>query len=291
MKGRAARCDVITPYGYGGPLCSADDPERRHVLVREFDRQFRALCRRRGAVSEFIRFHPLLATHRGVDGELDLVRRGETVWLEISTDEERVMAAMSPAARNKVRRARRDGVVVRAEAGPAAIRIFTGLYHETLDRLAAPSSYYFPERYFERLSHLLGPACEILIAWRDRSPLWAGMFLREGELLHYHLSGSAAGGRIPGVNNLGLLEAAVRGAARGARIFHLGGGVGSRPDSLFAFKASVGDRRAEYWTGQRIFDPVSYAQLCEARGKSAATNGSYFPAYRAPRLPGISCAS
>ena len=75
------------------------------------------------------------------------------------------------------------------------------------------------------------------------------------------------GGRIPGVNNLGLLEAAVRGAARGARIFHLGGGVGSLPDSLFAFKASVGNRRAEYWTGQRIFAPVSYGQLCEARDR------------------------
>lgn len=290
-KGPAPRCDIITPYGYAGPLCSTDDPGRREALVREFDRHFRALCRRRGAVSEFIRFHPLLSTHRSMDGGLDLVRRGETVWLEISTDEERVMAVMSPAARNRVRGARRNGVVVRARSGPEEIRIFTALYHQTLDRLAAPSSYYFSERYVERLGSLLGPACEILIAWRDQSPLWAGIFLMEGELLHYHLSGSAGDGRVPGVNNLGLLEAAVRGAARGARIFHLGGGVGSRPDSLFAFKASVGNRRAEYWTGQRILDPVSYGQLCEARGTSVATNGSYFPAYRTTRLPGISCAS
>lgn len=286
-----ARCDLITPYGYGGPLCSADDPMRRDALMREFDRQFRALCRRRGAVSEFIRFHPLLATHRAMAGDLDLVRRGETVWLEISTDEERVMTTMSSAARNRARRARRDGVVVRAQAGPDAIRIFTALYHGTLDRLAAPSSYYFPERYFERLSDLLGPACEILVASRDGSPLWAGIFLQEGELLHYHLSASAPGAQPPGVNNLGLLEAAVRGAARGARIFHLGGGVGSRADSLFAFKASIGDRRAEYWTGQRVFDPVSYGRLCEAHGKVPATSGSYFPAYRAPRVPGIRCAS
>jgi carbamoyl-phosphate synthase large subunit len=287
----AARCDVITPYGYGGPLCSTDDPARRDVLMREFDRQFRALCRRRGVVSEFIRFHPLLATHRGVAGDLDLVYRGQTVWLEISADEERVLAGMSARARNRVRRARRDGVVVRAQTGPDAIRIFTTLYHQTLDRLAAPIAYYFPERYFERLGALLGPACEILVATHDGSPLWAGIFLRDGDLLHYHLSGSAGDARIPGVNNLGLLEAAVRGAARGARIFHLGGGVGSRPDSLFAFKASIGDRRAEYWTGQRILDPVSYRGLCEAHGQDAAPGGSYFPAYRAPRRPGISCAS
>lgn len=284
-RGPAAGCDLVTPYGYGGPLCSAEDPRRRAALVREFDRRFRVQCRARGAVTEFVRFHPLLETHQDVDDGLDLVPRGETIWLEVATDEERVMAAMSPAARNKIRRARREGVVVRAHTGPEAIGIFTGLYHGTLDRLAAPRAYYFPRQYFERLGRLLGAACEILVAWRDGAPLWAGIFLRDGELLHYHLSGSA-GSRVPGVNNLGLLEASVRGAARGARVFHLGGGVGSQADSLLAFKASVGNRRAAYWTGQRIFDPAAYAGLCEARrraaGPAAAMNGSYFPAYRAP---------
>lgn len=294
VQGPAARCDFITPYGYGGPLCSAEDPQRRAALVREFDRRFRALSRERGAVTEFVRFHPLLATHQNVDGDLDVVQRGETIWLEVTTDEERVMAAMSPTARNKIRRARREGVVVRAHTGPEAIRTFTALYYGALDRLAAPRVYYFPAQYFDRLGQLLGAKCEILVAWRDASPLWAGIFLREGEFLHYHLSGSA-GSRVPGVNNLGLLEASLRGAARGSRVFHLGGGVGSRSDSLLAFKASVGNRRAAYWTGQRIFDPAVYARLCDARrnvaGTPAAVSGSYFPAYRAPSPSGIQCVS
>ena len=286
-KDAAPLCDLITPYGYGGPLCSIEDPQSREALVVEFHRRFHALWREKGAVAEFIRFHPLLSTHRGMDGELDLIRRGETVSLEISTDRERVMAAMSPGARNMLRRAQREGVVVRVESGPHAIRIFADLYYETLDRHAASKSYYFPVRYFERLAGCLGQACEILIAWRDQRPLWAGMFLREGEFMHYHLSGSVGVGRIPGVNNLGLLEASVRGAARGARTLHLGGGVGSRPDSLFAFKASVGNRRAEYWTGQRILDPAAYVRLCEARkaagGANVSANGNYFPSYRIPQ--------
>ena len=98
---------------------------------------------RDGAIAEFIRFHPLLSTHR-MDGGPDL---GETVWLESSTDEEQVMAAMSAKARNKVRRARRDEVVVSAESGPGAIRTFTGLYHETLEapgKSAPLDGSYFP---------------------------------------------------------------------------------------------------------------------------------------------------
>ena len=135
------RCDLITPYGYGGPLASAEDPQARERLLSEFDRGFHDMCRTLGAVSEFVRFHPLLETQSGMGERLDLTRRGETVWLSITADEDAMMAAMSPAGRNKIRRARREGVTVSAESGLEAIRVLTSLYHETLGRLGAPRSY------------------------------------------------------------------------------------------------------------------------------------------------------
>ena len=110
--------------------------------------------------------------------------------------------------------------------------------------------------------------------------------MRSGEFLHYHLSGTAGQDRTPGVNNLALLAASLSGAARGAKTFHLGGGFGSREDSLFAFKASIGNRRSAFWTGQRVLDRSAYESLTRARnamgGGSAAMDGNYFPAYRAP---------
>lgn len=276
--------DLVTPYGYGGPLTSESDPRRRAALVASFESARGALCRELGIVSEFIRFHPLLANHAGFEGSAALVRRGSTVWVELA-DEETLLAGMQPTARNKVRRARRDGASAAVESGPEAVAILFAVYTETMRALKAPESYFFPESYFAALAGLPGEAARIQIVRREGRPVWAGLFLRGGELLHYHLSGTAGGERVTGANNLALLAAALQGRAEGARLFHLGGGFGSREDSLYQFKASIGDRRAEFWTGSIVHDPERYealGRLREAAGAGTAVTGDYFPAYRAP---------
>lgn len=278
--------DVVTPYGYGGPLASVEEPKRRRTLLEAFDAAQDRLFAGIGVVSEFVRFHPLLATQEGFEGRMDLVRRGRTVWLELTDSEEGLFAVMNPKARNKIRRARREGVTAGVETGTGAVRTLTAIYTETMGRLGAPASYFFPESYFAALVAMPGQAAEIIVARHGERPLWAGVFMRHGPYLHYHLSGTSGDSRIPGVNNLALLEASVLGAQRGARIFHLGGGFGSKEDDLFAFKAGVGDRRAEFWTGARVHDGAAYERLCEARregtGGGAPLDGHYFPAYRTP---------
>lgn len=280
--------DLTSPYGYGGPLATEEDPSARAELLTEFEAARTRLCEELGIVSEFVRFHPLLRTQVGCAPSFELTRRGETVWLELG-DEEALLAAMTPGARNKVRRARSSGVTAAAESGAEAIRIMHESYSARMHAVDAPSSYFFPESYFAALARVPSDGTDIIIARLEGRPVWAGMFLQHGEMLHYHLSGSADGARIPGVSNLALLQAARRGAARGARKFHLGGGVGSLADSLFAFKASVGDRRAEFWTGSKVHVRDRYEALVEMRARgtadgrgSAGGESGYFPAYRAP---------
>jgi hypothetical protein len=283
--------DAVTPYGYGGPLTSETDPARAAALAASFEEARGALCREEGIVSEFIRFHPLLGNHAGLEGRASLVRRGETIWLRLGS-EEALLAAMQPAARNKVRRARRDGVQTAFESGPEAVRTLFDVYTQTMRALDAPPGYFFPESYFAALAALPDGAARILVARHEGRAAWAGLFLRAGDLLHYHLSGTAGGPRVTGVNNLALLAAALHGHSEGAQRFHLGGGFGSREDSLFQFKASVGDRRAEFWTGSVVHDPRRYEMLCGLRGLKMEKGdgggapgsgaGDYFPAYRAP---------
>jgi hypothetical protein len=79
--------------------------------------------------------------------------------------------------------------------------------------------------------------------------------------------------------------------ANGARLFHLGGGVGGREDSLFQYKASFSDRRHQYSTWRWIVDAETYRDLCEQqrrRDEGMGTNvepGDYFPAYRRKMEP------
>src|SRR5215204_4411370 len=72
-------------------------------------------------------------------------------------------------------------------------------------------------------------------------------------------------------------------AASGARVFHLGGGVGGREDSLFQYKAGFSDRRHEFTTWQWIVDEITYDRLCRERDGQAGSrevDSAYFPAYR-----------
>lgn len=279
--------DLVTPYGYGGPLASEIEPAARAALLAEFEAARAPLCEELGIVSEFVRFHPLLDTHEGCAPSFDLERRGETVWLELG-DEPTLLAAMTPAARNKIRRAQREGITAAVETGPEAIQTLHEIYAAAMHALDAPTSYQFPKTYFAALAGIPSDGMDIVIARYGGQPAWAGTFIQHGEFLHYHLSATAAGRRMTGANNLALLEAALRGAARGAKMFHMGGGLGTREDSLFTFKASVGNRRAEFWTGAKVFSRDRYDALVEMQVRGAAgTKGApssgesgYFPAYR-----------
>ena len=71
-------------------------------------------------------------------------------------------------------------------------------------------------------------------------------------------------------------------AAAGARVFHLGGGVGGREDSLYHYKAGFSDRRHAYGVWRWIVDPKAYEEMCDrfAAGEAPAGREDFFPAYR-----------
>jgi hypothetical protein len=77
-------------------------------------------------------------------------------------------------------------------------------------------------------------------------------------------------------------------AGQQARVFHLGGGVGARTDSLFQFKAGFSPQRHEFLTWRWILEPERYRAVCEERERSDESSGlelasaDYFPEYRAP---------
>ena len=51
--------DIVTPYGYGGPLIVESEDGCRELLVRSFYEDFSQYCAEQKIVSEFVRFHPI----------------------------------------------------------------------------------------------------------------------------------------------------------------------------------------------------------------------------------------
>lgn len=252
------RCDITSAYGAGGPTGGG-----------EWRGPFAEACRERGVVSEFVRFHPILRNHEGLEHDLRLTAFQDNVTVAVQADDEALMAQMEPTGRNKLRKAIKAGVEVTAHRDLAR---FTELYLATMRGMGADAFYLFPEEFFARLERL-GDALVVLDAGTA-----VGLFLSGGGAMHYFLAGSTLEARKVASANLLLFDAMKRARDAGLDTLVLGGGY-QEDDSLHRFKRSIGSGRAPKVIGSAIHDQAAYDELSAAAG--VPPDGPYFPAYRA----------
>ena len=76
-----------------------------------------------------------------------------------------------------------------------------------------------------------------------------------------------------------LYEVALWGFENGYTSFHMGGGVGSKEDSLYSFKkAFYRGEPKRYYIGKKILNSDVYEKLTKMR--EGIKNPSFFPKYR-----------
>lgn len=286
-------CDLVSPYGYAGPLLRRRRAGTAHAhadsdaegLAAGFWQATAEYCAAERIVSEFVRFHPVLGNHRLAPPGAAIERR-RTVVVELGPSLER---GFSGSTRQRVRRARRAGVRVELGARPEDVGLFARLYARTMERVGAQPEYRLPPTFFANLLGRLGDRARLLVARRDRAVSVAAIFLRHGDLVHYAFAAAEhTAGALAGANHA-LLATAMRWArATGAKRMHLGGGHASPDDGLFRFKRSFSRRTLPYYCLERVHRPDDYRDLVEARRRHEAASGTegggsgqaYFPAYR-----------
>jgi len=260
--------DVMTPYGYGGPVGDGSH-DRFYELYEEW-------CRDRGIVSTFIRYHPLFENYRAAPGAS---YSSPTVGWRLDGD---LLAGMHGKHRNVVRKAQKAGVAVDVTAAPDDLSTFGALYEQTMERQDAAGYYFFPPEYWERLTALEGSLIRF-DALAEGEAVASALCLRGDRWLHYHLGATADSARDLGASNLLLYTAALWGQAQHLEEFHLGGGAGGTEDSLFAFKERFSpSSRREFWVGKAVHDENAYRRLS---GGAGIDYDGFFPAYRAPDHP------
>ena len=256
--------DVVTPYGYGGPV-GGD---------ATFWPAYEEWARDRGVVSTFVRFHPLYANQRDAPIHVDPLAP-TVVWRR---DAERdLLGGLHWKHRNKVRKAENAGATVSAAQG---LGEFVPLYEDTMRRVDADDFYFFEPVYWETLAGL-GDALVRFDAEIDGEVVATALCLATQPWLHYHLSGTTDTGRSTGSSTLVLLEAARWAQEQGFERFHLGGGLGGKQDSLHHFKARFDpEGLVDAAVGKAIHDEDAYRELS---GGEAGYDG-FFPAYRAEAI-------
>jgi len=266
--------DVTTPYGYGGPVATGPEPPTQH-----FWELYEEWCRTTGAVTTFIRFHPLFANQLDAAPGVHVEPLGGTVGWRLQARD--LFDGMHSAHRRACRRAATAGVSVSTREAPGELSAFAALYEATMRRVQAADFYLFGEPYWDALVEL-GERIVVFDAQEGGEVLASILCFATPPWLHYHLGATADRGRALRASNLVFYEAACWARDRGYERFHLGGGVGAREDSLLTFKRRfdpVGDL-LEFAVGKAVHDPDAYRELT---GREAGDLRGFFPAYRQSR--------
>ncbi len=281
--------DATSVYGYPGPVSSHRDMPP--AVLRNFHEALDRRLAEERVVAAFSRLHPLFPQRAMLAGNGDCKHEGETVSIDLTQPPEVQRAAYRPSTKSRMNKLRRQGLACERDHEKRHMADFTAIYHQTMQRVHAHSSYRFEPEYFTRLASGLGPALELFVVKLDGAVICGGLFTICNGIVQYHLCGTSSDFLKLAPMSLLVDTARLWAINEGARAMHLGGGVGSKEDSLLEFKRGFSRITHEFVTWRRVLDPAGYSQLCgqaaqwNERHGLRSTSADFFPAYRAPSAP------
>lgn len=264
--------DFCTPYGYGGWLLEGSNTAALFAAYETW-------CVKNRIVSEFVRFHPVLANADASQEAYSVIPLGETIAMDLSSPET-IWANLTSKNRNMVRKAQKNGIRIYSGRYPEIYETFRAVYNGTMDKDEADAYYYFAPEFYQSVLNDLPHNAQVFYAVLDDQVIAASIMLWANGRMNYHLSGSLRETAHLAPSNLLLYEAALWGCANGCKTLHLGGGVGSKEDSLFKFKRNFyrGEELPRFCIGKKIFDAAAYDKLVSLRGE--LPESGFFPRYR-----------
>jgi hypothetical protein len=281
--------DATSVYGYPGPISSHRDMPAS-VLARFHAELDRCLAGER-VVSVFSRLHPLLPQRALLAGNGDCILHGQTIPIDLTPPLDEVRAGYRRNHRRDLKSLAKMGVTCVRDESLEHLDAFVAIYGEAMRRVDAENLYHFDKAYFEALLAAWDGAVHLFVCLLDGRPISAGLFTSFDGIAQAHLAGTLD--EFAPIAPMKMLydEAAAWAKEQGCRVLHIGGGIGSRHDSLFAFKAGFSTRTEEFATWRRVLDPAAYSRFCEQLAQWNESHGlrcasaNFFPAYRAPSVP------
>jgi hypothetical protein len=274
--------DATSPYGYPGPITWGPP-----LGADRIGAALRLCLEDLGVCSVFIRMHPLLEGNDATCLPPEwLVQHGETVWVDLEQSDEDIWHETRPRVRTQLRALSRAGYSAHIEEDWRSLDRFKDIYWATMRRVGARSEYFFSGEYFDELRQVLKGRSGLCVVERDGAVVSAGVFSLVGEISQYHLGCTADEVLRDGPSRLMFDAARWWARNRGAKVLHLGGGLGNARDSLFEFKAGFSKRRARFSTAQVVTSSDVYQTAVNAwkarKGIVELPSGAFFPAYRTP---------
>ena len=267
--------DIISPYGYGGTLIHSNNNQD----IENYFQSFNTYCIKNNIISEFVRFHPLKNNFDLISNKYEIIKLGETVALDLSS-EEIIWSNIQSRMRNKIRKSLKDGLEIFFSNDSYLMDTFIDIYEETMRKNNADNYYFFEKDYYKSIKNDLKNNYLFCYAKLNDEIISMAIILLGDKILHYHLSGTRQKYNNIAPNNAVILSTAIWGSLNGYDYFHLGGGLGSGEDELLHYKKKFNkNSELRFSIGKKIFNKEIYEELVNMR--NFETSKSFFPEYRA----------
>lgn len=272
--------DLVTPYGYGGPLIIEVGEAGKAHLVEAFQQAFQQYCLEQHIICEFIRFHPVLMNAEDFCGCYELTLQRYTTGTNLKDYKNPIQAEYSKSKQKSIQKALNAGVKYRLIQNPESLENFKEIYERTMNRKEAEAVYYFDDAYFNQLLRDLGDHVLIVEVVYEGQIIGMSLNFVYGKMMHIHLSGMLFEYRHLSPAFVMRYALALWGKENGIDLIHEGGGKGkSLDDPLYLLKKQFGKNTDfNYYVSRKIWDPQIYKMLCDAQGVEESS--LIFPAYR-----------
>lgn len=270
--------DIVSPYGYGGPIIN--QVSNYEKLIENFRIDFKEFCFENNIVSEFVRFHPVQKNHIDFNNLYDIELSRMTVGTNLLEFDDPFQEEFSKSCRKKIRRLLKKGLTYKIIEKPSDLSRFTKFYYSTMDRNNAENFYYFNQSYFDEFLNNYQENIILAEVNYEEETIAMGFYFVYDGYIHIHLSGTLSEhlNKSPAyILRYGITR---WGKENGYKMIHHGGGRSSNPeDGLYKFKKQFGNNTSfGFHIGKKIWNQKIYSELCKFNNVSKDTE--FFPAYR-----------
>ena len=273
--------DIITPYGYGGPVIHYTTD--RDKLISAYMEDFFHYTVRENIVSEFVRFHPLLENGIDFKDAYNAIYDRKTVGTNLTYDDV-IGTEFSKHKRKDIKKILKNpDIHYEVDEHPETLDDFVEIYYSTMERDSADDYYFFKRDYFQNMLNGLREHIIVGKVYLRDKLIAMGIYFRYGKYLHAHLSGTLTDFLEYSPAYILKYALAIYGHENGYKIIHYGGGSSRAEDNgLYKFKKDFGkNTQFDFYIAKVIWNRDAYLQICKKAGVDIKTD--FFPAYRSER--------
>jgi len=275
-------CDMTSAYGYCGPISNINLSDLPATAIAQFKESFLNFMKMQNAVCIFARLHPFLNQQHILQNIGGLQQNGTTLYIDLSETPEEQRNKYDKRLSRQIRKLREKGYTIKELETAKDIRSFTEMYWENMRRVNASAHYYFDEQYFASLLNVDGFENKLLAIYDGDELICGALLLISNDIIRNHLSATSPLYLKESPSKLLTDEISMVGRRLGKKIFHLGGGLGGKQDSLFEFKRYFSNLQVTDQIWCYINDTIAYNDLISNTGHEPGAEQNYFPLYRKP---------